>query len=80
MTPSLRSPCALTALVVLALLVVTGCTAADGPAERDEVAVLCSNDAEICHAWAAAFTERSGIEVTTVRLPTSEALERIRRG
>lgn len=80
MTPSLRSPCALAVLVVLSLLVLTGCTAADGPAERDEVAVLCSNDAEICRAWTAAFTERSGRDVTLVRLPTSEALERIRRG
>ena len=42
--------------------------------------MLCSNDAEICRAWAEAFTERTGHGVTTVRLPTSEALERIRHG
>ncbi|HEX7352740.1 ABC transporter substrate-binding protein [Brachybacterium sp.] len=80
MSPSRRSPCVLSALAVLALLVLTGCTAADDRAERGEVAVLCSNDAEICRAWAAAFSERSGREVTIVRLPTSEALERIRHG
>lgn len=80
MTPLRRSPCVLSALVVLALLVVAGCTAADGRSGRGELAVLCSNDAEICDAWAAAFSERSGRDVTTARLPTSEALERIRHG
>lgn len=80
MTPPRRSPRVLSALVVLALLVLAGCAAADGRSGRGELAVLCSNDAEICDAWAAAFTERSGRDVTMVRLPTSEALERIRHG
>lgn len=68
-------------LVVLALLALAGCAAADGQhsGERD-LSVLCSNDAEICRAWAHAFTEQTGHGVSTVRLPTAEALERIRHG
>ncbi|MGO1924470.1 MAG: ABC transporter substrate-binding protein [Brachybacterium tyrofermentans] len=81
MTPPRRSPRAVRALVVLALLALTGCTATgDRQMDDRDLAVLCSNDAEVCRAWAGAFTERTGYGVTTVRLPTSEALERIRHG
>ncbi|MGP5671974.1 ABC transporter substrate-binding protein [Brachybacterium alimentarium] len=81
MTTPRRSPRATCALLVLALLALVGCTASDGdwPVDHD-LAVLCSNDAEICRAWTRTFSERTGYDVTTVRLPTSEALERIRHG
>lgn len=80
MTRPRRPPRTVCALVVLTLLALTGCAADGGRAVHGDLAVLCSNDAEICRAWAGAFTERTGHEVTMVRLPTSEALERIRRG
>lgn len=80
MSRSRPSPRTLCSLVVLALLALTGCAAGSGGTGNSALAVLCSNDAEVCRVWAEDFTERSGHAVTTVRLPTSEALERIRHG
>ncbi|MFC0672482.1 ABC transporter substrate-binding protein [Brachybacterium hainanense] len=59
------------------LLATAGCTAPEASAS---VTVLCSNDAAICAAWAEDFARQTGTAVTMDRLPTSEALERIRRG
>lgn len=42
------------------------------------LSVLCSNDHAICQAWANSYTKISGVEVSVTRLPTSEALARLR--
>ena len=66
-------------LLAAFVLALSACTS--GPADGDAaVSVLCSNDAAVCRAWAESFTERTGHRVTMERLPTSEALARIRRG
>lgn len=69
--------CAALAALGAVLLATAGCAA---PAASASVTVLCSNDAAICSAWAEDFAHETGIAVTMDRLPTSEALERIRRG
>ena len=51
-----------------------GCAPDEDPGA---VSVLCSNDADICSRWASDFTHLSGISVSMVRLPTSEALSRL---
>lgn len=43
-----------------------------------ELSVLCSNNSESCRAVADAFENRTGQRVHVVRLPTSEALARLR--
>lgn len=47
---------------------------------RGDVAVLCSNNVESCRAVVDAFEERSDVDVDLVRLPTAEALNRLRGG
>lgn len=65
-------------LLAVLMLLVSGCTALDAPGQGT-VSVVCSNDAAVCRAWAEGYTRRTGHSVTMERLPTSEALERIRR-
>lgn len=46
---------------------------------RSSISVLCSSIETLCQQWASGFTQRSGIEVIMVRLPTGEALARLSR-
>lgn len=46
---------------------------------RRSITVLCSSVETLCQQWARGFTQRSGIEVFMVRLPTGEALARLSR-
>ncbi|MGO1594368.1 MAG: extracellular solute-binding protein, partial [Ancrocorticia sp.] len=57
-------------------LAVAGIVWAQPP--KAQLSVLCSNNVESCLAVAEAFEKQTGITVHTVRLPTSEALGRIR--
>ena len=43
-----------------------------------ELVVLCSNNVSACEAVSAAYEEQSGQQVTVVRMPTSQALTRVR--
>lgn len=43
-----------------------------------DLVVLCSNNVESCESVVAAYSRSTGAEVTLVRMPTSEALARIR--
>lgn len=72
----MRIPRVAVALVGAALCcaAAAGCAADRG---AGAVSVLCSNDADICDQWARDFTATTGVDVTMVRLPTSEALSRL---
>lgn len=46
--------------------------------QRADLSVVCSNNVESCRAVAQAYEDRTGVRVSVVRLPTSEALGRIK--
>lgn len=62
------------------IIVLTGIVAwalhLEGP--RGTLSVLCSNNTQSCEALASAYEEKTGERIDLVRLPTSEALNRLR--
>jgi iron(III) transport system substrate-binding protein len=72
-----RTLAAVSAALACALLL--GACAAPSRA-GDALTVLCSNDATVCERWAQEFADDTGIHVTIVRMPTSEALARLEQG
>lgn len=75
--PRLRAGLAVT--LCLALLLWSGVTVTRST-RGESLSVLCSSIEDLCRQWATGFSERTGIPVSMVRLPSREVLARLGRG
>lgn len=64
-------------LCAISLMLVTCSLAACSPPSLN---VLCSNEEGVCEAWVRAFERETGVQTRFVRLPTAQALARVRVG
>ncbi len=60
-------------LTLLLSMVLCGCH----PAEKEQLAFICSNEESICKNWRDAYAAATGKNVSYLRLPTAQALTRI---
>ncbi len=74
------APRVILAAVVCAALLVWSGTEVVREHRRESLSVLCSSVEGLCRGWAAEFTRRTGIPVSTVRLSSREALARLEHG